>query len=610
MTHMLKTYKNDIALSKAMSVHVKGICMLTLSICLCAFLTVFPIQAQAQIYSKAAVKVSGLKDGTQAYIDIQNSGTRHESTVNKNGEVYIEGLFPEDLKRGVSSGVNYTLVYEMPYKNLSGVHKNLRNELTFSFSAFTGDLLFMGRTSDTALIEFTTGTNEMQSMTASTSGIFRGAGLRNPNYKTNNQGSAFIIITNTNPVTGDPLPPVYIEAGFNIAKPPSTLVSREGVKAIYDSITQGLFTFQNANVGAAWGQGLRMMAMEFSTNMMAQVAAVGGLLDGYMLNKTVRRMQILSAETAQRHMPSVNMCQFPTLGKSLARTSFGARANTQVFAKIMQDYDLQHVDSAGSMLSNHQMRDYITKFREHYCHEDQNGPDGLERFCTGGGVAKDRVNNDVNFPYFFSTRMGNNVDFLDADDPVDNQNSAGDGVQELTNGEIDLMRLTANLYDSNIHKFKQSLYTSEDAPRALMNIRSLQAIRNVAKNSFAVLVGNRSGSSSFATKNQYVQNVLLSMGVANNADALTYYGIDNNNGFSYDGIMEVLTKKIYQDPAFYINLYDNPENVMRQKASIKAIQLMQGWDIVKALHRREMLLAMILELKLRKQQRFVEINTK
>ena len=100
------------------------------------------------------------------------------------------------------------------------------------------------------------------------------------------------------------------------------------------------------------------------------------------------------------------------------------------------------------------------------------------------------------------------------------------------------------------------------------------------------------------------------MGVANNADALTYYGIDNNNGFSYDGIMEVLTKKIYQDPAFYINLYDNPENVMRQKASIKAIQLMQGWDIVKALHRREMLLAMILELKLRKQQRFVEINTK
>jgi hypothetical protein len=35
---------------------------------------------------------------------------------------------------------------------------------------------------------------------------------------------------------------------------------------------------------------------------------------------------------------------------------------------------------------------------------------------------------------------------------------------------------------------------------------------------------------------------------------------------------------------------------------------MQGWDVVKALHRREMLLSMLVEVKLRKKQRRIEVN--
>ena len=116
----------------------------------------------------------------------------------------------------------------------------------------------------------------------------------------------------------------------------------------------------------------------------------------------------------------------------------------------------------------------------------------------------------------------------------------------------------------------------------MTEIRSLQAIRNVAKNSFANLVGGHA--------NMYTM------------------GGTTDTGASYEDMMEDLTKKKYQDPAFYVNLYDNPENVMRQKSAIKAVQLMQGWDIVKALHRREMLLAMLLELKLRNEQKQIEIS--
>ncbi len=604
------TYKHDMKHARKERRHLLvGTLRIAMFVLLFAMLSMSN-EAQAQLYSKAAVKVTGVKPGSTASITIQNSKTQHTAQANKNGEVYVEGIFEESVERGISSGVNYTLYYDVPYKNLSGVPAVLQNQMTFSFSAFTGDLLFMGRTSDAALIEFTSGTNQMQSITASTSGQFRSAILRNHAFKTNNKGSAFIIVTNTNPVTGDPLDPVYIEAGFNLAQEPTNVVTREGVNNIYQNITKGLFNFSNNGVGNNWGKGLENMTREFGTNMMAQAAAIGGFLDGYMINKAARRGQILNAEAAQRHIPSKNVCQFPSIGKSLARTSFGARANAQIYAKIMQGYDLQHVDSAGAMLDTFQMRDYISKFRASYCSGNQNGPDGLSKFCTGSGVSSDRVNYDVNFPHFFATRAGNNVDFLDADDPVDPQGSAGDGVQELTFGEVDLMRLTANLYDSNLNKFKQALFQSKEAPRAITEIRSLQAIRNVAKNSFAVLVGNKSGSSSFATKDQYVHTVLRSLGVPNDAEALAYYGVADHNGFSYDGIMETLTKKIYQNPSFYVNLYDNPENVMRQKAAIKAIELMQGWDIVKALHRREMLLAMLLEVKLRQQQRLVEINAK
>ena len=65
--------------------------------------------------------------------------------------------------------------------------------------------------------------------------------------------------------------------------------------------------------------------------------------------------------------------------------------------------------------------------------------------------------------------------------------------------------------------------------------------------------------------------------------------------------MEFLTRKMYQNPNFYTNLYDKPTNVKRIGAAMKAIKLMQDRDIQAALQRREMLMSMMLELKLRKE---------
>ncbi len=67
---------------------------------------------------------------------------------------------------------------------------------------------------------------------------------------------------------------------------------------------------------------------------------------------------------------------------------------------------------------------------------------------------------------------------------------------------------------------------------------------------------------------------------------------------SYYAQMEVLTKKIYQSPNFYTNLYDKPVNVQRIGASLDAIALMHQRDRFESLLRREMLTAVLVEEEL------------
>src|SRR5690606_26127174 len=68
---------------------------------------------------------------------------------------------------------------------------------------------------------------------------------------------------------------------------------------------------------------------------------------------------------------------------------------------------------------------------------------------------------------------------------------------------------------------------------------------------------------------------------------------------SYYAQMEFLSKKIYQNPNFYTALYDKPANVERIRAAMTAVKLMNDRDIHAAMLRREMLLSMMLELRLR-----------
>ena len=75
---------------------------------------------------------------------------------------------------------------------------------------------------------------------------------------------------------------------------------------------------------------------------------------------------------------------------------------------------------------------------------------------------------------------------------------------------------------------------------------------------------------------------------------------------SYHAQMEILTKKAYQSPLFYTNLYDKPTNVERKGVAMQAIGLMQKFDLFKSNLRTEASLSVLLELSVEQLQRKVE----
>jgi len=66
--------------------------------------------------------------------------------------------------------------------------------------------------------------------------------------------------------------------------------------------------------------------------------------------------------------------------------------------------------------------------------------------------------------------------------------------------------------------------------------------------------------------------------------------------------MEVLTKKIHQNPVFFTELYDKPANVMRKQVAMQAVELMQKRDMYRSLLRSEAVFSVMLETAISQQQ--------
>ena len=329
-----------------------------------------------------------------------------------------------------------------------------------------------------------------------------------------------------------------------------------------------------------WVYGLQMMAAQFTTTMVWQVEAIGMLLDAKHQLETQRLFQQKTAEAHRDYQPSEQMCTFGTFSKDLAATQRRADLTKEVLSKKSLQRDVGTHDTVGATpISDSLSR--ISKFRRLFCNPSD-GANGLTNLCPTAAPAATR-NADINFTQTIDQKLSLDVDFTNGTTTTEEEVVLALVDNLFTHRpppRFDEDKLDANNFAGRYH---------------YMNYRSLVAIRGVARSSLDSIIALKSASAgNNGSSAPYLKSLMTEFGLSD-AEIETFLGENP----SYYAQMELLTKKMYQNPTFYTSLIDKPANIKRMRAAMRAIKLMQDRDIAAAIQRREMLMSMMLELRLR-----------
>jgi hypothetical protein len=335
---------------------------------------------------------------------------------------------------------------------------------------------------------------------------------------------------------------------------------------------------------------LMMMTEQFTAVMMQQALMIGTLLDAKYGLETQQEIQRLTAQAHKDYHTSDQMCRFGTFIRSVQRaeekTAFDKRALSRV---LMNTYlNTEHASSSEGYAADVDAR--LKQFREVYCDPKDNSTgdvDGLAYICDHeqdqnpakglvGGQDLNRLNKDIDFGRTADAPLTIDIDFAD---PVKSAE------------EEDIVALARNLYWPRVLGSGKEEQMNGKFP-AYMNARHIFAVQNVAHNSFANYIAMKSKSPPEIEKSgwRFMKSLLLQFGLKEGE-------IDKLIGEypSYYAQMEILTKKIYQDPDFYTHLYDKPVNIDRIGVSLEALKIMQERDFYEANLRREMLNSLLVQ---------------
>ncbi len=343
-------------------------------------------------------------------------------------------------------------------------------------------------------------------------------------------------------------------------------------------------------IRSIWIGGLQLMANQMINTMTQQVQIIGSFFDAKHQLETQRLFQQKAAIAHKDYQPSEQMCTIGTFSRNLANTDRRAQ-----FSQVaLSQRGIQREAKSGEGISiDGYVSDRLSRFntfREKFCNPKDNAQ-GNKDLCVGN-PAPEMINRDIDFTRTIDMPLTLAFDPLEA--------SASDD-------EAAVYALMDNLFHSapmpTIEKDKMLL---ENAIIPYQDLRSLMAKRAVARNSLNNIIAQKSfgpkiddGEGSNA---QFLRALVKDMGITDEDEITAILG----ERPSYWAQMEVLTKKLYQHPEFVVNLYDKPANVARMRASMRAIKVMQDRDISDALQRREMLLSILAELSVRREQNIVD----
>ena len=280
------------------------------------------------------------------------------------------------------------------------------------------------------------------------------------------------------------------------------------------------------------------------------------------------------------------------MGLSLAASETKGKANRLIMIERSLGRQLGRLGTSGATSANRDAEGRAANVLSRYCDKQDNGG-------KNSGICQNSsdqfLNADMDFVRTFDSKPTLDIDFTE-------------GRSAATDDEKNITALGDNIFASDLFSRPKSGNVDADgaltdARLSVMDLRALVAKRSVAENSFNTLVGMKSRGSGMDSSGgplgstPYISAVLKELGLETKP-AEAYLG----KAPSYDAQMEVLTKKIFQSPSFYVNLMENPANVGRQYAAMQSFGLMQQRDIFDSILRSEMLLSLIVELEVGKYQ--------
>ena len=354
--------------------------------------------------------------------------------------------------------------------------------------------------------------------------------------------------------------------------------------------TPGQSEFLKKQLDEQWMPTFPEMADQFSAVMIHQIFGIGAIIDAKHQLETQHLLGQLGAEAHKNYAASDQMCRYGTNVKSLASTEELARSNKRILSQLLQQRLTLRGGSGGERGRYFDQRNRFDQFRKMYCDPDENNgamrnPDMVNSSVCLTAAGGPRVGNDIDFTRLIDTRLTLDVNFTDA---------------TLTNDEQDVLALARNLYSHKLMDYKaDNVLAREGNADSIIELRSLHALRSVAHNSFADIVGMKAKGS--GSVGPFMGRIIKELGVPD-AELNQFLGEKP----SYFAQMEVLTRKMYQNPVFYTNLFTKPENLKRTGVALQALQIMHDRDRFEASLRREMLLSTILEMRLREAEDVAE----
>lgn len=342
---------------------------------------------------------------------------------------------------------------------------------------------------------------------------------------------------------------------------------------------------------------LKNITAQLSASQVQSSGSIGGIMDGSSVNDALLAGQTLQAEAYRDYTPSEGLCRFGTNVRSLAATQERETTTWLALAKISEDRILgKKGGSSGPGAGTDRLARY-DQFQRLYCDPgDNNG--FMKNLCysnTSGPTSRaDRFNKDIDYVRTVDRTLTLDIDFTD-------------GIK--TDDEEDILALSNNLYSHDLMDTlpPEMFRANANNKQSYLDVRQIVALHGLAQNSFNKIVATKAAGSGTSSVLPFMKNILVELGVDSD-DALTY--LSSKNRLSYAAQMEILTKKIYQNPNFYTNLIDKPANIKRQIAAMKAIDVTQNRDIYNSLERQELLMSALLELDIRdEQQRLADTNS-